>query len=71
MSAVAMAASEAVASGDVYSPHAGVDYPTRVLWGDTHLHTNNSFDARAMGVTLDAQAAYRFARSPTTQMRWG
>ncbi len=45
-----------------YSPYAGVEHPTRVLWGDTHLHTTNSFDARSLGVTLDAEAAYRFAR---------
>jgi hypothetical protein len=24
-----------------YSPYAGRTYPTRVLWGDTHLHTAN------------------------------
>ena len=45
-----------------YSPYAGIEHPTRVLWGDTHLHTTNSFDARTFGVTLDAEAAYRFAR---------
>jgi hypothetical protein len=22
-----------------YSPYAGRHYPTRVFWGDTHLHT--------------------------------
>ena len=26
-----------------YSPYAGRDYPRRVLWGDTHLHTANSW----------------------------
>lgn len=33
-----------------------------MLWGDTHLHTSNSFDARALGATLDAEGAFRFAR---------
>jgi len=33
-----------------YSPYAGRNYPTKVLWGDTHLHTSNSLDARAFGV---------------------
>lgn len=45
-----------------YSPHVGVAYPTQVLWGDTHLHTSNSFDARAVGGTLEVDGAYRFAR---------
>jgi hypothetical protein len=45
-----------------YSPYAGRKYPTRVLWGDTHLHTNLSLDARAFGVTLGPEQAYRLAR---------
>ncbi len=45
-----------------YSPYAGRNYPTRVFWGDTHLHTANSLDAAAFGNTLGPEAAYRFAR---------
>ncbi len=45
-----------------YSPYAGRNFPTRVLWGDTHLHTNLSLDARAFGVILGPEEAYRFAR---------
>jgi hypothetical protein len=45
-----------------YSPYAGKNFPTRVLWGDTHLHTKLSLDARAFGVTLGPEEAYRFAR---------
>jgi uncharacterized protein DUF3604 len=45
-----------------YSPYAGRSYPTRVLWGDTHLHTANSLDAAAFGNTLGPEEAYRFAR---------
>jgi hypothetical protein len=45
-----------------YSPYAGRHYPTRVLWGDTHLHTSLSLDARAFGVTLGVADAYRLAR---------
>ncbi len=25
-----------------YSPYAGRNFPTKVFWGDTHLHTGNS-----------------------------
>jgi hypothetical protein len=42
-----------------------VSYPVQVLWGDTHLHTTNSLDARVLGVTLDTEDAYRFARGDT------
>jgi hypothetical protein len=45
-----------------YSPYAGRHTPTKVLWGDTHLHTNLSLDARAFGVILGPEEAYRFAR---------
>ena len=48
-----------------YSPYADVSYPTTVLWGDTHLHTSNSFDARVAGATLGVEEAYRFARGET------
>ena len=45
-----------------YSPYVGRGFPTKLLWGDTHLHTNLSLDARAFGVTLGVEEAYRFAR---------
>ena len=47
--------------GRGYSPYAGRAFPTQVYWGDTHLHTSLSLDARAFGVTLDPEQAYRFA----------
>ncbi|MEP5566484.1 MAG: DUF3604 domain-containing protein [Halioglobus sp.] len=47
---------------DGYSPYAGKKFPTQVLWGDTHLHTSLSLDARAFGVTVDPEHAYRLAR---------
>jgi hypothetical protein len=46
----------------VYSPYAGRDYPDEVLFGDTHFHTNLSFDAGLVGTSLDVDAGYRFAR---------
>ena len=45
-----------------YSPYAGRNFPTLVYWGDTHLHTNLSLDARAFGNTVGVEDAYRFAR---------
>ena len=45
-----------------YSPYAGRNFPTRVYWGDTHLHTSASLDAGAFGTRLDHEDAYRFAR---------
>ena len=45
-----------------YSPYAGRGFPTQVYWGDTHVHTNNSLDARGFGVTIGPEEAFRFAR---------
>src|SRR5689334_23674260 len=45
-----------------YSPYADRDFPTRPLFGDTHLHTAVSFDAGAFGARLKPRDAYRFAR---------
>lgn len=47
---------------ETYSPYAERDFPDRPLWGDTHLHTANSFDAGAFGVRLLPPDAYRFAK---------
>ncbi len=49
-------------TGKVYSPYARRDFPTRVFFGDTHLHTDISMDAGAFGDRLGLDAAYRFAR---------
>lgn len=38
------------------------DYPARVYWGDTHLHTDVSVDAFGFGVRLGPEEALRFAR---------
>ncbi|UCF34636.1 MAG: DUF3604 domain-containing protein [Phycisphaerales bacterium] len=45
-----------------FSPYAGRDFPTRVYWGDTHLHTALSMDAGSFGCRLSPEDAYRFAR---------
>ena len=50
-------------------------YPTRLLWGDTHLHINLSLDARAAGVILGAGDRWslarecRFGNSPAANRR--
>jgi hypothetical protein len=49
-------------SKDDYSPYAGRNFPTRVLWGDTHLHTGMSMDAGAFGARLMPDDAHRFAK---------
>jgi hypothetical protein len=46
----------------LYSPPVRDAHPRKLLWGDTHLHTNLSQDAYSFGVTLGADEAYRFAQ---------
>jgi Protein of unknown function (DUF3604) len=50
-----------------YSPYAGGAVPTRVFWGDTHLHTSYSMDAGAFGARLGPEDAYVFARGGEVQ----
>jgi hypothetical protein len=45
-----------------YSPYAGRNFPTRVFFGDTHVHTGASMDAGAFGARLGPDDAFRFAR---------
>jgi len=48
--------------GKAYSPYAQRAFPSRPLWGDTHLHTALSMDAGLFGNRLGLEAAYRLAR---------
>jgi hypothetical protein len=45
-----------------YSPYADRKFPSRPLFGDTHLHTGLSMDAGVFGARLKPRDAYRFAR---------
>lgn len=45
-----------------YSPYVEDDYPNRVYFGDTHLHTSYSTDAGMIANTLGPIEAYRFAK---------
>jgi hypothetical protein len=55
-------AARAFSSRPAYSPHVNRNFPTRPLFGDTHLHTSFSIDAGAFGARLGPREAYRFAR---------
>ena len=50
----------------VPAPEAHVLQPfnaqKNVYWGDTHVHTHESFDATLFGVSLTLEDAYRFAK---------
>jgi hypothetical protein len=48
--------------GKTYSPYAQRSFPSRVYWGETHLHTGFSLDAGLFGATTTHEDAYRLAR---------
>ena len=53
-----------------FSPYAGRNFPTRVLWGDTHLHTAISVDAGTMN-RVGQEDAFRFARGEEIATTYG
>jgi hypothetical protein len=57
--------------GKSYSPYAKRDFPNGLYWGDSHLHTGNSFDAGTSGCILDPDAAYRFAKGEEVESSYG
>ncbi len=54
-----------------YSPYPQQNFPNRVFFGDTHLHTSYSTDAGMIGNTLGPEEAYRFARGETVTSSTG
>jgi hypothetical protein len=53
---------ESLYPGKAYSPWAQRAFPSRVYWGETHLHTGLSLDAGLFGNTTGHDTAYRLAR---------
>jgi len=53
----------AQSTDEPYSPNADLGYPTRLLFGETHLHSALSADAGGGGTSLMPRDLYRFARS--------
>ena len=45
-------------SKQTYSPAAAWNYPSRVYWGDTHVHTSASMDAGVPGVSRSSRTQY-------------
>lgn len=54
-----------------YSRYAQRDFPTRPLFGDTHLHTAVSMDAGAFGARIGPREAYRLARGEEIRSNTG
>lgn len=63
--------SSVLSSDKAFSPPVNSNHPVNVYWGDTHLHTSNSLDARVMGLTLGVEEAYQFARGDQVTMTHG
>ena len=45
-----------------YSPYLNQNFPQRVFWGETHVHTSYSTDSGLFGTRLTPDDAYRFAK---------
>jgi len=45
-----------------YSPYLQHNYPDKVYFGDTHVHTSFSTDAGLFGTSIGPDEAYRFAK---------
>jgi hypothetical protein len=54
-----------------YSPYPKQDFPNRVFFGDTHLHTSYSTDAGMVGNRLGPEDAFRIARAEVLESSHG
>ncbi len=59
-----------VIAASKFSPYAGRNFPTRVFFGDTHLHTAVSVDAGTM-CRIGQEDAFRFARGEEITTTFG
>ncbi len=57
--------------GKAYSPYAQRSFPSKIYWGETHLHTGMSLDAGLFGSTIGHEDAYRFARGEEVKSSTG
>ena len=53
---------KSAAAAAAMSPYAGRNYPTRVFWGEQHIHTSWSGDATGGGTRVVPEDALRLAR---------
>src|SRR5688572_20288932 len=67
----AEASAVVAAQEGLYLPDPNRPHPTRVLWGDQHLHTGWSMDAGVAGATLSPEDAVRFARGEQVKSNTG
>lgn len=65
------AGTTSVLKGAPYSPNANRGFPTKVLFGDTHVHSALSADAGGGGTTLMPRDMYRFARGEQVNSNTG
>jgi hypothetical protein len=67
---------EDLATEKVYSPYVGRAYPDQVLFGDSHFHTNLSFDAglsapaSQLTRVIDLQGVKRSSPIPVKRYSW-
>ena len=72
LSGILLIAAGDILAGESYSPYADSEFPVRVYWGDTHLHTSLSSDGFISALhglspvgRLDLADVYAYAKGNT------